>query len=192
MAALTQRPVFTEDEDLNDFDPAFFPKKVFKDGRGPRVRLTLTDAAPPRAVFDARNHQPRYAVVDRGDPHVRAAEAAYADHNAYLRDAWRGKDNSPPPDLKDGESSRDAYVRRLQNAYRTPIGQAPDDDDHADDIERLRQAWLSPGAQPGPGPGYGDARPAVSRETATKDAAAADRDQAYAEYVARIENGWRR
>ena len=41
------RRVDDEDEDINDFDPAYFPRKVYKDGRGPRVRLMLTDAAPP-------------------------------------------------------------------------------------------------------------------------------------------------
>jgi hypothetical protein len=191
-----------DDDEFDDtlYDRRYYPKRVFRDGKGIRVPVMLTDGQPPdwmrpprRPLYDASQHRPRFATLDARDPNVMAAERAYEERNAYLRDAWRGPGNPPPPALQDGQSARDQYIDRLTNAWRTPVGQADpdDDDDGANDIEALRQAWISPGATPGPGPGYGDARPAVSRETATKDAAA-DREQAYGEYIARISNGWRR
>jgi hypothetical protein len=193
------------DDDWDDdlYERAYYPKKVFKDGRGPNVRLMLTDGQPVtrHPLFDANAHRPRYAVVDRADPHVRAAEAARADYIARLSDAWRtmpggtgGAPHTTAPSADDdddsadaAEQARNAYIKNLQTAYRTPVGQAPGGG--GNDIERLRQQWLSPGARPGPSPGYGDS--AVSREAATKDAAA-DRDQAYAGYLDRLTNGWRK
>jgi hypothetical protein len=196
---MTRRIARDDDEVFDDaiYDRRYFPRRVYKDGCGPRVRLMLTDSSPPpRAVFDASAHRPRYAVVDRADPHVMAAERAYADHNAYLRDAWKtmgggtggaAHTTAPPADEQDGESPRDAYVRRISSAWKTGNGNSHS----ADNIAALTRSWLSPGARPGPGPGYSDARPAVSRETATKDAAA-DREQAYAGYLDRLTNGWRK
>jgi hypothetical protein len=189
------------DDDWDDdlYDRAYYPKKVFKDGRGPNVRLMLTDgqAVTRRPLFDANAHRPRYAVVDRADPQVRAAEAARADYIARLSDAWRtmpggtgGAPHTTAPSADDdddaAEQARNAYIKNLQTAYRTPVGQAPGVG--GNEIERLRQQWLSPGARPGPGPGYGDA---ASRSTATKDADA-DRETAYREYVDRISGAWRR
>ena len=131
------RRVDDEDEDINDFDPAYFPRKVYKDGRGPRVRLMLTDSAPPsrRALFDARNHQPHFAVVDAADPQVRAAERAYYDRSKWLQDAWRnpsgamqtppdnGNGNGSDPDDDDdpdavAEASRQAYIDHISNQWR--------------------------------------------------------------------------
>ena len=91
-----------------------------------------------RPVFDARHHQPRYAVVDRADPDVRAAEAARADYIARLSDAWRtmpggtgGAPHTTAPSADDdddaadaAEQARNAYIKNLQTAYRTPVGQA--------------------------------------------------------------------
>jgi hypothetical protein len=93
----------------------------------------------------------------------------------------------PGGDDDDVESARDRYIRGLQNAYKTgsPYGASGNG---GNDIERLRQQWISPGARPGPGPGYGDA---ASRSTATEDADA-DRETAYREYVDRISGAWRR
>jgi len=187
-----------DDEVFDDaiYDRRYFPRRVYKDGCGPRVRLMLTDSAPPpRAVFDASAHRPRYAVVDRADPHVRAAEAAYEARNAWLGDAWRtmggiggaAHTTAPPADEQDGESPRDAYIRRISSAWKTGNGNSHS----ADNIAALTRSWLSPGARPGPGPGYSDARPAVLRETATQDARDA-RDQAYAGYLNRLTNGWRK
>jgi hypothetical protein len=171
-----------DDDDVFDaelYDPAYYPRKVFRDGKGPTVRLALTDSAPPRrALFDANAHRPHYAVVDASDPHVRAAEAAYHEHNKWLQDAWRGKGNPPPP-LKDGESPRDAYIRRLSNAW-TPQpdlpARDPDDDDDpkaaATAVEAQRRRW--------------------NAEIPAKDAALADRDAAYGEYLDYVQNAWKR
>ena len=59
-----------DDEVFDDaiHDRKFWPKLVYKNGHGPRVRLMLTDAAKishsvgdfaPRPVFDASRHRPR-------------------------------------------------------------------------------------------------------------------------------------
>jgi hypothetical protein len=127
-----------------------------------------------------------------------AAMDAYEQRNDYLRDAWRTSTGGPggaahttaPPAGKpdpddDTMSPRDQYIAGLQTAYRTPMGQAPAAS--ADNVAAISRNWLSPGARPG-GPGYSDST--VSRETATKDAAA-DREQAYAGYLDRLVNGWR-
>ena len=178
------------DDDLDDFDPKFFPKRVYKDGRGPRVRLMLTDAAPPSRPALNR---PRFAALDAAELQdgLRAAVAARATYISELQDAWRGRSNPPPPAPKDGESPRDAYIRRLGKAWKTPTrgsGSDPDDDDDPNPVEAQRQRWLKPGATPGNDAAH--ARPRFA-STATKDAAA-DRDQAYGEYLDRISNGWRR
>ena len=81
------------------------------------------------------------------------------------------------------------HQKRLEDPPGSVSG-LDDDDDDPNPIEAQRRRWLSPGATPGPGPGYHDARPAVSRKMATGDAAAA-RDLGYYEYVNRISNAWR-
>jgi hypothetical protein len=200
------------DDDWDDtlYDRAYYPKKVFKDGKGPRVPMMLTDGGIPSwvprprraAVFDARNHQPHFADVT--DASLRDARLAAHDAReamiARLSDAWKVQPGGaggeplttvpgaePGGDDDDVESARDRYIAGLQNAYKTPMGQAPAAS--ADDIERARQQWLSPGAKSGCG--FGDARPGISRETATQDARDA-RDQAYAGYLDRLTNGWRK
>jgi hypothetical protein len=202
---MVTRSAGVDDEDLSDFDPACFPKRVYRDGKGPRVPMMLTDGQPPewmrtlrRPVLDARNHQPHFADVTD----ARLRDARLAAHDAReamigrLQDAWKVQPVAtggaahttapgaaePDPD-DDTMSPRDQYIAGLQNAYKTPMGQAPAAS--ADNIERARQQWISPGAKPGGG--FGDAR--VSRET--KDAAA-DREQAYAGYLDRLTNGWRK
>jgi hypothetical protein len=61
-------------------------------------------------------------------------------------------------------------------------GWAEQDDDSDNDAEALNRRWKSPGATPG----IGDA------SAATNDALIAARDQSYAEYLDRLNNGWRR
>ena len=131
MAPMMRRSMrnLDDEEDINDFDPAYFPRKVYKDGRGPRVRLMLTDAAPPApraALYDASHHRPRSAVIDAADPHVREAERAYYERSRWLADAWRGPAAQPPADEPDDddddESPRDRYVREISNAYKQTGG----------------------------------------------------------------------
>jgi hypothetical protein len=198
----------TDDEDLSDFEPAFLArgKRVYRDGKGPRVPMMLTDGgippwAPrprPAAVFDASGHRPGPIRVLSDEAMKDARLAAMDARTRYIQeisDAWKVQPvatggaahttapGAPEPDDDDTMSPRDRYIAGLQNAYKTPMGQAPAAS--ADDIERARQQWLSPGAKPGGG--FGDARPGVSRETATQDA----RETAYREYVARISGAWR-
>ena len=183
-----------DDDDDGLFDPAYPGLKVVRDGGRVRVPLALTDGMPDitpprRAVFDARNHQPRFAVLgdaELQDARRRAAEARQ-EYIARICDAHRGPGAELAPPPMPGETSRDAYVRRLQNAWKEPIGRG-NNPGAAEDIEREREQWLSPGARPG----VGDARPAVSRETATSLAdARAARDAAYDEMVKRNANAWR-
>ena len=178
MTVLARRRIDDDDEDINDFDPAYFPRKVYKDGKGPRVRLMLTDAAPPApraALYDANHHRPRAAVVDAADPHVRDAERAYYDRSKWLQDAWKTPSGQmqPPPDDDDDDddgdlSPRDRYIQNLQTAYRTPIGNG----NGADAVEAQRRNW--------------------NAESPAKDAALADRDIAYDEYIHRLTTAWKR
>jgi hypothetical protein len=178
---VTQRRRAALDDDSSDlYDPRYPGKKVIADQGRVSVPLYLTDSHPnwtpptrSAALFDyARDayrnyyYQPHFFVGDSADP--LAAERAYLD--AYLDD-----DETMTP--------RDRYIKRLQNAYRTPPGRDPDDD--ADAVERQRKTWTgeSPVAAK---PGFGDARPRQ-----TNDAAVADRDQAHRDYLDRITNAWR-
>jgi hypothetical protein len=180
MAPMMRRVADLDDQDLDDFDPAYFPKRVYKDGRGPRVALMLTDAAPPRsraALYDASHHRPHYAEVSDVAAEGRAV-AAYEAHNKWLQDAWRGPANQPP-EPEPGESERDAYIRRLGNAWK-PLpdlpARDPDDDDDpraaATAVEAQRRRW--------------------NAESPTKDAALADRDVVYDEYIHRLTTAWKR
>lgn len=174
-----------DDDDLYDddgngpYDKRYPGQRVIADGGKVRVPVYLTDGRPPRrALFDANPNRLHYAVVDASDPHVRAAEAAYHERNKWLQDAWRGKGNPPPP-LKDGESPRDAYIRRLSNAWKPQPdlpARDPDDDDDpkaaATAVEAQRRRW--------------------NAEIPAKDAALADRDVAYGEYLDYVQNAWKR
>ena len=96
----TQRRVDDDEAfDADLYDPAYFPRKVVRDGKGLRVRLSLTDGAPPdwmrlprHPVFDARHHQPRFANLT----------------DARLQDG-----------LKQAAEARDAWIRGLQDAWRS-------------------------------------------------------------------------
>ena len=164
-----------DDEDVFDsdlYDPKYYPRKVFRDGKGLRVPVLLTDAMPPayraaisrgRTVFDARNHRPHFAVIRDDAAHRRAVDA-YEDRNKWLQDAWknpraqtRGQmqqspDNGDPDgDDDDGDlSPRDAYIQRLQGAYRTPVGNGYGNG--ADAIEAQRRSWTRESAGGGRAP----------------------------------------
>jgi hypothetical protein len=238
MAAVMQRRSRVDDEDLSDFDPAYFPRRVYKDGRGPRVRLELTDSAPSYrsrpALFDANAHRPHYAVVDASDPRVRAAAEARDAWIRDLQDAWKSgpvtsltpsaappvsaaswadpPDNGDPDGDDDDLSPRDEYIKNLQTAYKWPPPPPPSANPsrEADAIQAATARRQFPGtARPG---AEGEAIAAARRgrrptsgvtfgqhdpdnfptaDAALRDAAA-DRDAAHAEYVARIAGGWRR
>jgi hypothetical protein len=48
MAPVTQKRVDDDEAfDADLYDPAYFPRKVIRDGKGLRVRLSLTDGVPP-------------------------------------------------------------------------------------------------------------------------------------------------
>ncbi len=152
MAPIMRHIARVDDDEVFDdevFDRRYYPRRVYKDGHGPRVRLMLTDGMPDgmRRLF--------------GDAAERRAVESYEAHKRWLSDAWRGP-GSPPP-LKDGKSPRDAYIRRLTNAWK-PLtdlpARNPDDDDDpkaaATAVEAQRRRW--------------------NAESPAKDAALADRD----------------
>jgi hypothetical protein len=202
MAPVAQRRRL-DDEDLSDFDPAFFPRRVYKDGRGPTVRLMLTDAAPSalgrrsragEALNDA--HRP-HQIVASDSAEMRAAladaEAAYAERSARLENAWRGPSNPPPPeddgDAEDAEAARAAYKDRLSNAWRqrsppsslppgNPFTTPPPRGGDGPDAIRAAQARTAGGGGVFPRPGGA--------------ATDADPDAEYRAYCDRISNGWRR
>jgi hypothetical protein len=95
-------------------------------GRIAPIRRTvlLTDAAPPyrRALHDARlYYPPRTYVGDSAELRdaERKAAAAYYERSRQLKDAWRSPDNPPTPEPEEGESERDAYIRRVSNGWKT-------------------------------------------------------------------------
>jgi hypothetical protein len=165
-----------DDEGNGPYDKRYPGQRVIADKGRVRVPILLTDGMPNwmppkrRQLYDASAHRPHYAVVDQADPHVRDAERAYYERSKMLQDAWRGPANPPPPDDEDdGDlSPRDRYTRNLQTAYRRPIGNG----NGADAIEAQRRRW--------------------NAEIPAKDAAIADRDVAYDEYIHRLTTAWKR
>jgi hypothetical protein len=168
---------------------------VIADNGRVRVPIYMTDAMPSEyraaisrrtAVFDALNHQPHYADLTDArlqDGLRKAAEA----RDAWIRglqDAWRtpsGQMAQPPDNGADqpDDDPRAAYIRRVSNAWRTPPdlpARDPDDDDDpkaaATAVEAQRRRW--------------------NAETPAKDAALADRDVAYGEYLDYVQNAWKR
>jgi hypothetical protein len=187
-----------DDDDYDGpYDKNYPGQKVVADGGKVSVRLALTDGMPSwmprwRPVFDASRHRPRYAVIDKADPVVRDAEAAYREGVRRLEDAWKtmpggagGLPHTTAPAAEPGGddddesmSPRDRYVAGLANAYRwTPGG---DPTASANAVQNGYTGMLSPGARPGDG----DARPTLK---SLKDEAA----KAHAAYCDRISNAWR-
>jgi len=111
------------------------------DGGVVRVLMYLTD----NAVFDARLHQ---------------AGFRYMGDDATVRDAQKA-----------ARASRDQWVRRLQDAWRTPARDAAE----PDASERLLRRHL------------GNERP----DEKPDDDAQARRDRQWAEYCDRVSNAWR-
>jgi hypothetical protein len=170
---------FDDDEDESDYDPKYPGKRVFRDGRGPRVPLYMTDSASRRFVplmdARARAHQATidsYRLTDRQAAAHRPHEATASFSDRDIRNA-RSR----------SEHARAEWIRRMQDAWSHPMGglprtppngngDGPDDDqdengdnDNGDDrteaerardemIEQASRAWSQPwrGVASGPSP----------------------------------------
>ena len=211
MAPMMQRRFANLDDEDDDgpYDPRYPGQRVVADGGRVRVPVMLTDGMPdwmpPRrrpALYDASAHRPHFAVVDASDPHVRAAERAYEDRSRWLQDAWKTpsvsqRDAAPPPDDDEELSPRDRYIARLQTAYRTPFGQAAASraiagPSGADAIEAQRRRWTREDGGGGVAPRGVTMGQHAPANFPTQDAALADRDVAYGEYLDYLQNAWKR
>ena len=176
-----------DDEGNGPYDKRYPGQRVIADKGRVGVPIQLTDGMPDwmpprRPTFDASQHRPhQIAVPDSAELRDarRLADAAYDARSVQLENAWRGKGDPPPPPLRDGESPRDAYIRRLGNAWKAlpdlPARDPDDDDDPkaaATAVEAQRRRW--------------------NAEIPAKDAALADRDIAYGEYLDYLQNAWKR
>jgi hypothetical protein len=67
MAPMMQRRFDDDDEvfDASVFDPKFYPRRVYRDGCGPTVRLMLTDAAD----HNGRKTMTTYIALGRSRQH---------------------------------------------------------------------------------------------------------------------------
>jgi hypothetical protein len=145
------------DDDADDYDPKYPGKRVFKDGRGPRVPLYMTDSASRRFVplmdARARTHQATidsYRLTDRQAAAHRPHEATANLSDADIR-AARSR----------SEHAREQWIRRMQDQWSEPIGGLPrkppngngnsddgddrnrdDDSDPRSASERARDAWI--------------------------------------------------
>ena len=100
-------------------------------------------------------------------------------HNKWLQDTWRGPGSRLAPAAMAGEDARDAYILRLGSAWKALPdlpARAPDDDDDPKAAATALEAQ----------------RPRWNAESPTKDAALADRDLAYGEYLDYLQNAWKR
>jgi hypothetical protein len=94
---MVTRAARVDDEDNFEPDLLARGKRLYRDGKGPRVPMMLTDGQPEwmrtlrGPVFDARNHQPHFADVTYAslrDARL-AAHDARAAMIARLSDAWK-------------------------------------------------------------------------------------------------------
>ena len=130
------------------------------------------------ALYDASHHRPHYADIGDAAAERRAVESHEA-HNKWLQDTWRGPGSRLAPAAMAGEDARDAYILRLGSAWKALPdlpARAPDDDDDPKAAATALEAQ----------------RPRWNAESPTKDAALADRDLAYGEYLDYLQNAWKR
>jgi hypothetical protein len=143
------------DDDESDYDPAYPGKKVFRDGRGPRVHLTLTDSASRQPVYDARARAREHQRLLDSYRLIGADLDRHRPHEARLSDA----------DVRNARSrsefARAEWIRRMQDQWSQPIGGLPrkppngncngddgddgnrdDDNDPRAASERARDAWI--------------------------------------------------
>jgi hypothetical protein len=122
MVALARRhrSVTVDDWDDDLYEAKYYPRRVFKDGKGLNVRLALTDSAPRRfALMDARarEHQrllDSYRLSDRQAAAHRPHEATLSLSDADIR-AARSR----------SEHVREQWIRRMQDQWSEPIGGLP-------------------------------------------------------------------
>jgi hypothetical protein len=113
-----------DDDDEFDpevYDPRYYPRKVFRDGKGLRTPLMLTDGMPDwmprRPVFDASAHRPHQARIT--DAARRRVDDAYAEMVDRNQSAWLwNKQGERAAPVAVGDSPRDEWVRRNENAWR--------------------------------------------------------------------------
>jgi hypothetical protein len=118
--------------------------EMVRDGERVRCPMYLMDSMQRRIAFDAASHQPGYRSVD----------------SATVRDARRM-----------ARDAREEMIRRLTDAWRTPVRDAAE----PDASERLLRRHL------------GNERP----DEKPDDDAQARRDRQWAEYCDRVSNAWR-
>jgi hypothetical protein len=185
---IARRRRFEDDEGWDDdlYERKYYPRKVFKDGRGPRVPLMLSDSAPSLArrqpLMDARM-QAHLRVLDGyrriGSRFVRQ----HGPHEVRVTDA------SVMEARSEAERSRDRWIASLRDAYRPPQGGivgpgAPSDYDWSDvDKARLRQPALNTGPLAGDDPDPDDDR--------DDDDGMTDAERAYQERNAYLENAYK-
>jgi hypothetical protein len=196
--------------DDDEFDPSvhearYWPRLVYKDGAGPRVPLYLTDssarpdpAANRPGYLASRLYPPRSALSDA----QRAVEDARSDYIRRTSEAWR-----TPIGLKRDETGGGPFD------FHRPGALAGGYDFTTDPVDQTsayaRGVWAQQGNH---GPDGNEAytrRMSLSEPDATPDsvraerarfkprdsaaasAAQAIRDEAYGDYVARLQNAWR-
>jgi hypothetical protein len=182
MTAVHRR--FNGDADLFDddgngpYDKRYPGRKVLADGGKVRVPIMLTDGMPDwmppikLVLNDAEMRDARQRADDARKAYIARISDAYRTQplGAGGQPLTTAPGSDKPDDDDDDLSPREKYIKGLQNAYKSG---SPSD---ANAIEAQREAWSTPGAKPG----------------VTKDAAIADRARAYDDYVARLNEGWRR
>jgi hypothetical protein len=199
-----------DDDDDSLYDPEWLArgKKVVRDGGVVKTSIMLMDGAPnPRALNDASRHRPHQVFSDSAETRaaIADAEAAYEARNNYLRDAWRGPSNPPPPDddgdAEDAEAARAAYKDRLSNAWRqrSPPSSLPPGNPFTTPPPRggdwpaaINAATARRAGGGGVFPRPGGEAEAIEAARRRRPATDADPDAAYREYCDRISNGWRR
>ena len=144
-----------DDDDFFDseiYDPAYYPRKVVRDGKGIRVRglSAMRRGCHPRRMPDASMHRPHQ---------ISSATAL----NCGMRSARRHAPMRSATTFCGTHGARGTIRRRLlfgtanrratstSSASPTLGGRATCRNDPADDVEALQRRWASPGATPGPG-----------------------------------------
>jgi hypothetical protein len=168
MVTFARRRRVEDDEgfDYRVYDRRFYPRRVYRDGKGPSVPLYLTDArrgvVRPRSVFDGALHRPGCVVealrgrASLGDATLadaqRRIDDAYAARSNWLADQWTYNKPEALVPVAAGDA-RAAYIKRISNAWRKPtplshLRRDQDDDEDDDDPdaetdpEQARQAYL--------------------------------------------------